>query len=254
MSQGNKKKGAATTPSAEPETPARLDDPYYIAKLAHELKTPLSAIAAASEIMRDERLGPMGSERYRGYASDIHDVARHALEVIDAMLQGRVVGSDEAQAKTSEIDLNELTARCVSAMQPLAERARLAIELDFADGLPRVSADVLSVRQILFNLIANAVKFTSSGGYMRVTTRRAADGGVEIEVKDTGAGMSASEIARALDKVNPPEPGPRREGGHGLGLPLVRALAEASGAELSIKSDVGKGTTATVSFAKKRVV
>lgn len=253
MSQESEKKKAATTSSAVSAQPMRLDDPNYIAKLAHELKTPLSAIAAAAEIMRDERLGPIGSERYRGYAGDIHDVARHALDIINAMLQARAAGGEPAPLATAEIDLNDLAARAVSAMQPLAERSRLAIELDFEPRLPHISADVLSVRQILFNLIANALKFTASGGVMRVSTRQTRAGRVEIEIADTGTGMSAREIAEALDKTSPPAPGPRREGGLGFGLPLVRALAEANGAELSILSEVGKGTTATVSFAKDRV-
>lgn len=237
------------------------DRPLDIAKLAHELKTPLSAIVAAAEIMRDEQLGAIGNERYRGYASDIHDSARHALAVINSMLGGGSVASEHPRDAEpagpqlfAQIDLDALVQSTVSAMRPLADAARVAIAADRVSRLPHIIADPVSVRQILLNLLTNAVKFTPAGGRVTVATRHTLDGPVEVSVADTGPGMSARDIARSLVDAEPAERTARAGGGLGIGLPLVRQLAEANGARIAIESEPGSGTTVVVTFAKGRVV
>ena len=132
--------------------------PDLVARLAHELKTPLSAIAAASEIMRDERFGPIGDARYRGYASDIHNSARHALELVSRMLARRTPGADEPELAFVEIDLAKLIADVVSALRPLAEPAHQSLAATLPPRLPHVIADATSLRQILINLLTNATR------------------------------------------------------------------------------------------------
>lgn len=231
-----------------------------LAKLAHELKTPLSAIVAAAEIMRDERLGPIENARYRSYASDIYDSARHALMVIGNMLGDATAAIELDQGSAmpamvfTEIDLNAVADRCVSSMRPLADAAGLAMAADLAPGLPHIIADATAVRQIALNLLNNALKFTGPGGEIRLVTRHNAEGQVELEIRDSGRGMTREEIASAGLPSDHVTISRREGGGLGIGLPLVGALARANGAGLAIASEPSRGTTVTVAFAKDRVV
>ena len=234
-----------------------------VSRLAHELKTPLSAIVAAAEIMRDEQLGRIGNERYRGYASDIHDSARHALAVINSMLVPRAAsrdggggGADAAvpqHLQFSQIDVTALVEGTVSAMRPLAEQAGLQLVASLAPRLPQVIVDAITVKQILLNLLTNAIKFTPRAGIVSVATRHTRDGAVEITVSDTGSGISEAAIRRSLDPGAVPAP-QLTGGGLGIGLPLVRRLASANGASIGIASQPGAGTQVVLSFPRDRVV
>ncbi len=226
-----------------------------LSKIAHELKTPLSAIAAAAEIMKDERLGTFGNDRYRGYAADIYESARHALGVLDRMM-GRASqsGDREPPLEFRQIDANAAVESAVSVMRPIADNAGVNLSSSSERALPHIVADETTLRQMLFNLISNAVKFTPAGGAVQVGTWSVLDGPVTIEVRDNGPGMTASEIAAALDHDQPIEPRPRPKGGLGLGLPLVRTLAEANGASIQIDSTPRKGTSVRLLFPKTRVV
>ena len=231
--------------TAETTSPAgEKSEPSQLAKLAHELKTPLSAIAAAAEIMRDERLGPLGSERYRGYAADIFGSARHALWVINRMLETAHADGAPSSLSFAETDLNQLVEAILSSMQPLAEEARISLTSGLAIRLPHVVADPTSVRQMLLNLLTNAIKFTGRGGRVQVTTNYVLDGPVTIEVRDNGPGVEGENNPR----------GPAAEKGLGIGLPLVRSMAEANGAVVELESRPGEGTAVRIAFRKDRVV
>jgi signal transduction histidine kinase len=223
-----------------------------VSKLAHELRTPLSAIAVAAEIMKDERFGKLPNARYRGYAADIHNNAHHALAVIRRLL------SDAPEATTNlletvELDLNAIAKGSVSAMRPLAEEAKLKLRQKLHTRLPRIVGDAIMVKQILFNLLANAIKFTEPGGEVRVVTGLGYDQAVFVAVRDSGPGMSADEIKRALDASSPPKPERKAAGGLGIGLPLSLSLAKANGARLEIDSAAGEGTAVALIFPKERV-
>jgi signal transduction histidine kinase len=241
---------AESAPAAsEPDAAAavRAD----IARLAHELKTPLSAIAAAAEIMRDERLGTLGSERYRDYAADICDSARHALDVIANMLRPRRLQEKTASFAFAEIDVNALAERSVSAMRPLFAQAGLQVSTALEPRLPHVIADAVSLRQIVLNLLTNALKFGGEGARIEVGTRYDVDGPVTVSVRDTGPGMSEAILSEAREGRQAPGPTPD---GLGIGLALVRTLAEANGAHVAIESAPGQGTQVDVIFGKDRVV
>ena len=218
------------------------------ARLAHELKTPLSAIVAASEIMRDERLGPMGNQQYLGYARDIHESAAHALAVITKMLT-RATSEADAAAGVARVDLNDLAARTVSSMQALAAERDLTLDVDLEEGLLLVSADETAVRQILINLLANAFKFTPPGGDIRVVTGYQMNGSAFLVVRDTGEGMDQATIDEVFNS-DAGKIGARRGGGYGIGLPLVRRLAQQIGADIEIDSAPLKGTVVLLSFPK----
>ena len=169
-------------------------DPDHFAKLAHELKTPLTAIAAAAEIMRDERLGEMGNERYLSYAADIHESATHALDVITSLLS-ESAKPDAAMSRPIALDLNAIVKRTVSSVQALAELHGLALVFDAGDGRPHIVANPTAMRQILLNLLTNAIKFTPRGGDVRVATGHIKDGRIFLVVRDTGCGMNGKTHA-----------------------------------------------------------
>lgn len=248
------------TPEVQPRQAPNSDtlpslasfEPHTIAKLAHELKTPLTAIAAAAEIMRDERLGAMGNDKYLGYAADIHSSATHALAVIQDMLALPAAETGHAAAPFSAFDLTELAGGTVSSLQPLAQQRQLSLTLDAEPGLTPIQANATAVRQILLNLLTNALKFTPPGGDVRVVTGYLNDGAVFMVVRDTGEGMDEATLARAFDD-GPELMTTRFGGGRGIGLKLVRKLAAENGAEFEIDSTPGKGTIVMLAFAKDLV-
>ncbi len=225
-----------------------------VAQLAHELKTPLSAIVAAAEIMRDERLGPIGDDRYRGYAGDIFESAMHALSVISVMLSSATLIAASAAPRTRvQLDLNETVERITSSVRALVEAAGLTIEHELSLGVPAIVADATSVRQMLLNLVTNAIRATPAGGRIVMTTAHLGAGPVTVSVSDNGSGMSALEIAAVLhpdsrnsDATN--EVQTKASGGLGLGYGIVQELALANGATVSIESDPKIGTTVTITF------
>lgn len=225
-----------------------------VSKLAHELRTPLSAIAAAAEIMKDERFGIIENDRYRSYTSDIHDNARHALALIGRLLGDSATDDADRDLGTEPLDLNALAESAVSAVRPLADDAGLKLVHEFHRQLPLVKADATTIKQILFNLLSNAIKFTPRGGNVRVVTGLGFDRSVFVAVQDTGIGMSAEAISTALKAEVPTNPQRREAGGHGIGLPLARALAQSNGARLEIDSSLGEGTAVALIFPRDRVV
>lgn len=235
----------ATAKAVPDGTPA---DPQLIAKVAHELRTPLSAIASFADIMRHERLGPLPSARYRAYAQDIYESARHSLNVVDDML-GAALDQGRMRLVFAELDVARIVESCLALTRPLAEQAGIALDARPAPRLPHVIADERCVRQMLINLMSNAVKHTRPGDQITVETRYVVDGPVLVTVADTGPGMPKAAAAE------PAGPRLRADGrAGGFGLPLTRALAEANGAQLAIESQPARGTRATIAFGKERVV
>jgi len=232
---------------AEP-LPVALD-----AWLAHELRTPLSAVIAYAEILKDEHFGPLASARYKGYARDIYESARHGLGVVDSLLRAEPTRSLVPPLAVAELEPARVVESCLTVVRPLAERAGLVLLAEFAPDLPRVVADELSLKQMLLNLLANAIKFARVGDHVTIAVGRVG-AGLNICVADTGPGMAANG---ALAPWANPSPAARLRGDGaslGLGLPLTRALAAANGAALSIESAPGEGTRATIAFGQDRIV
>jgi signal transduction histidine kinase len=221
-----------------------------LAKLAHELKTPLSAISAASEIMKEGRFGQIENQRYAGYIADIHESARHALDLIERMLNRR---SDAASARTSDfkfekIGLDDLVEICMSTLRPLASAKGLTLSAQRAAMPAVVTADATALKQIVLNLIMNSIKFTPAGGLITLATDGSRQGAAALTVEDTGPGMTATAIIEAMRPLPLDIPTARDGGGFGFGLPMSRALAEAMGAQLAIDSLPGRGTRVTLTF------
>ncbi|MGD1037636.1 MAG: ATP-binding protein [Roseiarcus sp.] len=227
------------------EASARKTD--FLARISHEVRTPLHAILGFAEVMMEERFGPIGNDRYKDYVKDIHTSAKHVVSLADDLLDLSKIEAGKLELEFAPVDANRIVRECVSLMQPQAAQERIIMRLSLFDKLPNLMADERSLRQILLNLMSNAVKFNEPGGQVIVSTALDEAGHPVIRVRDTGVGMNDSEITAALEPFRQLG-GARRAGGAGLGLPLTKALAEANHADFSIKSRKEQGTLVEVAF------
>ncbi len=219
----------------------------FLAHVSHEIRTPLHAILGFAEVMMEERFGPIGNDRYRDYLKDIHASGRHVMSLADDLLDLSKIESGKLELDFAPVDANSLIRECVSLMQPQASRERIIMRVSLFDRLPHVMVDERSLRQIMLNLMSNAVKYNEPGGQVIVSTAVDAAGQAVIRVRDTGVGMNESEVGVALEPFGQVGRGGRK-GGVGLGLPLTKALVEANRAEFSIKSRRDQGTLIEICF------
>ncbi|MBN9021281.1 MAG: PAS domain S-box protein, partial [Rhizobiales bacterium] len=226
----------------------------FLAKISHEIRTPLNAIIGFSEVMMEERFGPIGSERYRSYLRDIHVSGEHLMSLINDLLDLSKVEAGKLDLNFEAVSLNEVIRDAVALMQPQANRERVIIRTSLSTSLPNVVADIRSLRQILLNLLSNAVKFTRSGGQVIVATALEEHGEVVIRIRDTGIGMSPSDVETALKPFRQVASSGRAREGTGLGLPLTKALVEANRASFAIDSVPNQGTLVRVTFPTTRVL
>jgi PAS domain S-box-containing protein len=219
----------------------------FLAKISHEIRTPLNAIIGFAEVITEERFGPVGNDRYKDYVRDIHASGGHVMSLVNDLLDLSKIEAGKADLHFAPIDANLVIQECLALMQPQAANERVIMRLSLAEKLPRVVADERSLRQIMLNLMSNAVKFNEPGGQVIVSTALNDSGKAVIRVRDTGVGMSEGEIATALEPFR--QVGEtRRTDGTGLGLPLTKALAEANRAQFSIKSGKEQGTLVELAF------
>ncbi|MGI9384665.1 MAG: ATP-binding protein [Methyloligellaceae bacterium] len=220
----------------------------FLAKVSHEVRTPLNSIIGFAELMREERFGPIGNVRYRGYVNDIFDSGIYALSLINDLLDISKLEAGKFELNFTAVDANEVIVESVQAMQPQARQGRVVLRMSLAESLPHILADRRGLKQILLNLISNAIKFTEARGQVVVTSRVDADGHTHISVRDSGIGMSESDITQAMKPFGQLDTAPRKQVGTGLGLPLTKALAEANRAEFELESRPGRGTRIDIIF------
>ncbi len=227
----------------------------FLARISHELRTPLNAIIGFSEVMSEEKFGPIANDRYKGYVSDIRTSSEHLLSLINDLLDLTKIESGNLELDFTSVELPEIVNQSVSLMQPLATRERIVIRTSLPENLPPIVADHRSMRQIMLNLLSNAVKFTKPGGQVIVSVLFNESGEVVLRVRDTGIGMSEDELKKAMEPYRQiksvHETG---QDGTGLGLPLTRALAEANRAEFKIESARETGTLVQITFPTTRVL
>jgi PAS domain S-box-containing protein len=226
----------------------------FLAKVSHEIRTPLNAIIGFSEVMMEERFGPVGNERYREYLKDIHSSGGHVVALLNDLLDLSKIEAGKLDLNFGSVDLNDLTQQCVAIMQPQANRERIIIRSSLSPSLPHIMADARSVKQIVLNLVSNSIKFTGAGGQVIVSTAHADNGEAVLRVRDTGVGMSEQDIATALEPFRQLATSARwGSGGTGLGLPLTKALAEANRAGFTISSAPNAGTLVEIAFPAARL-
>ncbi|MBO6727407.1 MAG: PAS domain S-box protein [Rhizobiaceae bacterium] len=226
----------------------------FLARVSHEIRTPLNAIIGFSELMIDEKFGPIGSDRYRDYLSDINRSGNHVLDLVNDLLDISKIEAGQQELTYEAVSLNDALSEAVAMMQPQANRERVIIRSSFASNLPDVVADLRSIRQIALNLLSNAIRYTPAGGQVVVSTVYEA-GDITMRVRDTGVGMAAAEIEQALKPFKQVNALKRPRGdGTGLGLPLTKAMVEANRARFAIQSTPGEGTLVEITFPSTRVL
>ena len=227
----------------------------FLAKISHEIRTPLNAIIGFSEVMMDERFGPVGNERYRQYLKDIHTSGEHLISLLNDLLDLSKIEAGKLDLTFVTINLNDLVQQSVAIMQQEANRERVIIRTSLNANLPPIVADARSVRQIALNILSNSIKFTGAGGQIIVSTAINDDHEVSLRVRDTGQGMSEKELQTALEPFRQLSTSARWGAtGTGLGLPITKALAEANHARFRITSEVDTGTLVEVAFPATRVL
>jgi signal transduction histidine kinase len=227
----------------------------FLAHMSHELRTPLNAVIGFSEIIFREMFGPVGEPRYADYARDIHASGTHLLNVIGDILDIAKAESGNAELDEQAVDLGDIAAASVRLIEPRAHAGQIRVETRVAPDLPKIDADARRLKQVLINLLANAVKFTPPGGRVTVEVDLAPDGGARLVVRDTGIGMKAEDIPRALEPFSQVDNAlSRRFEGTGLGLPLSKKLVELHGGRLAIESALDRGTTVTVTLPPTRTL
>ncbi len=225
----------------------------FLAKVSHEVRTPLNSIIGFAELMLHERFGPVGNARYKGYAEDIHQSGLYALSLLNDLLDISKIEAGKFELDFTAVDVTEVVEACVASLQPLAKRTRIVLRTSLAEDLPMVLADPQRLRQILLNLLTNAIKFTKEGGQV-IVSGMMIDDDLRLRVRDSGVGMSKNDIAYAMLPFHQLDTSPRRQSGTGLGLPLTKALTDAIRASLELSSEPGVGTSADVIFRAERLV
>ncbi len=227
----------------------------FLAKVSHEIRTPLNAIIGFSEVMIEERFGPVENERYRSYLRDIHTSGDHLMSLINDLLDLSKIEAGKMDLNFESVPMNAVIQECVALMQPQANRERIIIRTSLSTAVPNVVADQRSMRQVLLNLLSNAVKFTAAGGQVIVSTGLEDNGEVAVRVRDTGVGMSEKDLRSALQPFRQLATTKRdADKGTGLGLPLTKALVEANRATFDIESAPDQGTMVRITFPTTRVL
>lgn len=225
----------------------------FLAKISHEIRTPLNAILGFAEVIIDERFGPVGNDRYKEYLRDIHASGTHVMSLVNDLLDLSKIEAGKLDLNFGAVDANKIVNECVSIMQPQSVRERVIMRLALAPHLPNIVADERALRQIVLNILSNAVKFNQPGGQVIVSTALTDSGQAVVRVRDTGIGMSEKDLEIALEPFRQIQTS-RQTTGTGLGLPLTKALVEANRAAFSIKSKPGDGTLVEVTFPSTRVL
>ncbi len=227
----------------------------FLANMSHELRTPLNAIIGFSEMIQSEVIGPLENQRYCEYVDIIHDSGIHLLKIITDIL-------DLSKIEAGIIDLNETDVDlqpCINDVVRLIEHRAKAKDIELRVLLPNqrllLHADERILKQMLINLISNAIKFTEPGGRIRISTHHNADGTFEIRVADNGIGIAKEDIPAVMSNFGQVESAfSRANDGTGLGLPLTRRLVELHGGALVLESTPNKGTTVSLCFPPERTV
>lgn len=227
----------------------------FLAMMSHELRTPLNAIMGFSEIFMREMFGPHSDPRYGEYARDIFDGGQHLLNVINDILDISKIEAGRFELNEEPLDAGEIARSVQHLLRARAEERDIGVSVEAEPGLPAVLADARAVRQMITNLLSNSLKFTDPGGSVTISVTRESDDSVCIAVSDTGIGIDPDDIPLVLEPFGQADRSlSRREGGTGLGLPLVKSLIELHGGALDIVSAPGEGTSVFLRFPATRTL
>jgi len=227
----------------------------FLANMSHELRTPLNAIMGFSEVMKDQHLGPLNNPRYLSYAGDIHASGRYLLNIINDILDLSKIEAGKMSLEAAEdFPLRDALDASMAMVAPLGEKFGVRLAIDLPPESLHLLAVERMVRQIMINLVGNSIKFTPAGGSVLVRGQALAGGGYGVSVRDTGVGMTAEEITRALQPFGQVDNHmTTSHKGTGLGLPLAKAMMELHGGTLEVTSAPNEGTTIQLIFPAARI-
>ncbi len=220
-----------------------------LARISHEVRTPLNAIIGFAEVMIGERFGSLGNERYVEYMKDIRASGERVIAIINDLLDLSRIETGKLDLAFASQNLNELVESCVAVMQPQANRERIIIRTSLAHALPPVIADARALRQIALNLIGNSIHLANAGGQVIVSTALSDFGEVVLRVRDTGHGLNDNEVAAAMEPFRNHAPSDQSSDGSGVSLSLTKALVEANRAQFHIRTGPHSGTLIEVVFS-----
>lgn len=227
----------------------------FLATMSHELRTPLNAIIGFSDIIMRELFGKLNNEKYTDYAKDIHHSGSLLLAIINDILDLAKAESGKLQLNAQVFDISETLEACVRMCRGRAQANK--VELIFFGGQSEIliKADERLLLQTVANLVTNGIKFTEAGGTVRLYVSATPQKGIAIKVSDTGIGIAAENLERVLRPFEQVESSySRKHGGSGLGLPYAKRLIELHDGELKLESELGKGTTVTVTLPPERLI
>ncbi len=220
-----------------------------LARISHEVRTPLNAIIGFAEVMLDERFGALGNERYVEYMKDIRASGERVIAIINDLNDLSRIETGKLDLAFANQNLNDLVEQCVAVMQPQANRERIIIRTSLAHTLPPVVADARALRQIALNLIGNSIHLANAGGQVIVSTALSDFGDVVLRVRDTGFGLNDNEVAAAMEPFRTQAPADQTSGS-GVSLSLTKALVEANRAQFQIRTGPHSGTLIEVTFGQ----
>ncbi|AXS40108.1 HAMP domain-containing sensor histidine kinase [Breoghania sp. L-A4] len=234
---------------------ANLAKSRFLATMSHELRTPLNAILGFSEVMQNEVLGPMQNATYKDYASDIHNSGQHLLNLINEILDLSRIEAGRYELNEEATTLVHIVEDCLHLMKLRAKSKSISFNDQFEQDLPKLWADERAVRQVVLNLMTNAVKFTPTNGEISVKVGWTASGGQYVSIRDNGPGIPADEIPVVMQAFGQGSVAIKSaEQGTGLGLPIVQALMQMHGGKFELKSKLREGTEVIVTFPRSRVM
>ncbi|MDF1792808.1 MAG: histidine kinase dimerization/phospho-acceptor domain-containing protein [Thalassobaculaceae bacterium] len=226
----------------------------FLARISHEIRTPLTAIIGFSQILKLQHRPNREKTREQEYAEIIHESSQHLLALVNDLLDLSKIESGGFEINESWVDISREISSIRTVLGVEADRKGVALTVDVPDDVPALYADSKAIRQILTNLVSNALKFTPQGGKTVVRLLPMADGGLTLAVADTGAGIGPEDQVTIWEPfTRARNPALAQAEGTGLGLYLVKMLAELHGAEVGLDSEIGKGTVVSVVFGAERV-
>ena len=227
----------------------------FLANMSHELRTPLNAINGYAQLVELEPYGPLGDARYLEYVKYIQESGDHLLGIIDDILDLTRIEAGKMRIEDDTVELGDILRSSIGFLNSRIIEKELALTFPPPESWPKLRADPRMVRQMLLNLLSNAMKFSKPEARIDITGQSDDDGGLTIIVADSGIGMSDDEVAIALERFGQVEsPLVRSNEGTGLGLPLVRSQIELHGGHLTIDSEKGVGTRVRLYFPSQRVM
>ena len=217
----------------------------FLANMSHELRTPLNAVIGFSELLEQEIFGELNTKQ-RTYVKNVLVSGRHLLQLVNDILDISKVEAGRMDLAYERTPIGSIVDVVRSVITAVAAKKGIELDVDMPRSLPDVFIDPGRIKQVLYNLIANAIKFTPRGGTVRVSARADAKH-VVVSVADTGVGIATEDLPRLFREFEQlPQPGGARPEGTGLGLALTRRLVELHGGKVAVESEIGKGSTFSV--------